>query len=248
VKWDLEQIPWPWQDDSVAEVVLHHVLEHLGQTPGTFFGIIRELYRVCRDGASVDITVPHPRHDEFLSDPTHVRAFTPESFALYSKDLNRLWQEKGCANSALGLYLDVDFIIASLQLDLDPPWLARLRSGEMTEQQISQVREIEVDVGKSGALTPVAVMEPVLIAGTLFYIGFTGLEPILPSLVSKVAPESAYGTALGSYNTLQFLGSFVGGSVAGALSHFPPDHILTVLLAAGAFGFLLMIAAEPKRL
>jgi hypothetical protein len=138
VKWDLEQIPWPWPDDSVEEVVLHHVLEHLGQAPGAFFGIIRELYRVCRNGASIHITVPHPRHDEFLSDPTHVRAFTPESFALYSKDLNRLWQEKGCANSPLGLYLDVDFVIASLQLDLDPPWLARLRSGELTEQQITQ--------------------------------------------------------------------------------------------------------------
>jgi len=88
---------------------------------------------------------------------------------------------------------------------------------------------------------------PVLIGGTLFYIGFTGLEPILPSLVSKVAPESAYGTALGSYNTLQFLGSFVGGSVAGALSHYSSGHIMTTLIAAGALGFLLMVAVKAKR-
>jgi len=88
---------------------------------------------------------------------------------------------------------------------------------------------------------------PVLIGGTLFYIGFTGLEPILPSLVSKVAPESAYGTALGSYNTLQFLGSFVGGSVAGALSHYSPNHIMSTLIAAGLVGFLLMIAVNAKR-
>src|SRR5713226_3647760 len=56
---------------------------------------------------------------------------------------------------------------------------------------------------------------PVLLGGTLFYVGFTGLEPILPSLVSNTAPESAYGTALGFYNSLQFLGSFAGGAVAG---------------------------------
>src|SRR5208282_1212275 len=33
---------------------------------------------------------------------------------------------------------------------------------------------------------------PVFLAGTLFYIGFTGLEPILPSLVSKASPGTAY--------------------------------------------------------
>jgi hypothetical protein len=138
VTWDLEQFPWPWPDDSAGEVVLHHVLEHLGQAPGTLFGVMRELYRVCRDGAQVLITVPHPRHDEFLSDPTHVRAFTPDSFALYSKDLNRLWQKNRCANSPLGLYLDVDFVITALQFELDPRWQARLRAGEVTQQEVTQ--------------------------------------------------------------------------------------------------------------
>lgn len=84
----------------------------------------------------------------------------------------------------------------------------------------------------------------VIIPGTLFYIGFTGLEPILPSLVSKCAPESAYGTALGTYNSLQFLGSFAGGSVAGALSRFPSSlPIVATLAAASVLGFLLMLAA-----
>ena len=84
---------------------------------------------------------------------------------------------------------------------------------------------------------------PVLLAGTLFYIGFTGLEPILPSLVSKASPESAYGTALGLYTTLQFLGSFVGGSVAGALAHYAPSRTLATLAVAAVVGFLLMVAA-----
>jgi MFS family permease len=86
----------------------------------------------------------------------------------------------------------------------------------------------------------------VLVAGTLFYIGFTGLEPILPSLVSKSAPESAYGTALGFYNTLQFLGSFVGGAVAGALSHLSTDHMMATLMVAAVVGFLLMAASHPR--
>jgi MFS family permease len=85
----------------------------------------------------------------------------------------------------------------------------------------------------------------VFIAGTLFYIAFTGLEPILPSLVSKAAPESAYGTALGFYNTLQFFGSFAGGAVAGALSHFSPGPMMTTLVVASVLGFLLMLASRP---
>ena len=81
----------------------------------------------------------------------------------------------------------------------------------------------------------------VLVAGTLFYIGFTGLEPILPALVSKAGPESAYGTSLGAYNSMQFLGSFAGGSVAGALARYPSTSIMTTLMAASLIGFLLII-------
>lgn len=86
-------------------------------------------------------------------------------------------------------------------------------------------------------------LAPVFVAGTLFYIGFTGLEPILPSLVSKTSPQSAYGTALGLYNTLQFLGSFAGGSVAGALSHLPSIYIVTTLTGASILGLALMLAS-----
>ena len=85
----------------------------------------------------------------------------------------------------------------------------------------------------------------VIIAGTLFYIGFTGLEPILPSLVSKFAPESAYGTALGMYNTAQFLGSFIGGAAAGALSLYSASHMMATLMAASVLGILLMLAVKP---
>jgi predicted MFS family arabinose efflux permease len=89
----------------------------------------------------------------------------------------------------------------------------------------------------------------VLVPGTLFFVGFSGLEPILPSLVSKTAPENAYGTALGVYNTSQFLGSFAGGSVAGALASRASGTIMTALAAAALAGFLLMLfrrdAARP---
>ncbi len=84
-----------------------------------------------------------------------------------------------------------------------------------------------------------------IVAGTLFLIGFTGLEPILPSLVSKAVPESAYGTALGSFHTLQYLGSFCGSALAGLLSQFPSTYLMAVLMAASLAGFWLMVST-PK--
>jgi MFS family permease len=89
-----------------------------------------------------------------------------------------------------------------------------------------------------------ARLTAVLVGGTLFYIGFTGLEPILPTMVSKSGPENAYGTSLGAYNSVQFLGSFVGGSVAGALARYPSATIMTTLMIASAAGFLLMLATS----
>lgn len=90
-------------------------------------------------------------------------------------------------------------------------------------------------------------LSSVLIPGTLFLVGFTGLEPVLPSLVSKSAPEGAYGTALGSFHTLQYLGSAAGSAAAGALAHLPPTALMTTLIAVSLAGFLLMATVRAGR-
>ena len=52
----------------------------------------------------------------------------------------------------------------------------------------------------------------------LFFCGFNVLEATQPSLVSRIAPPSCRGAALGVYNTLQSLGFFAGGAVGGWLA------------------------------
>lgn len=52
-----------------------------------------------------------------------------------------------------------------------------------------------------------------------FFIAFNTLEASLPSLISKIAPAQAKGTAMGVYNTSQSLGLFVGGALGGWLSY-----------------------------
>ena len=105
---DLEELPWPWADNSVTEIQLIHVLEHLGQSTDVYLDIIREIYRVCQHGARIRIVVPHYRHELFFDDPTHVRAITPMGIQLFSQRLNRMWIEQGVANSPLGLHLGVN--------------------------------------------------------------------------------------------------------------------------------------------
>jgi predicted MFS family arabinose efflux permease len=51
----------------------------------------------------------------------------------------------------------------------------------------------------------------------LFFVAFNTMEASLPSLVSRLAPREAKGTALGVYNTLQSLGLFCGGLLGGVL-------------------------------
>ncbi len=109
LKLDLETFPWPWEDNSVVAVELHHVLEHLGQQTQIYLKIIQELYRICKSQARIHIVVPHHRHDDLLHDPTHVRAITPFGLSMFSQKLNQKWQENGDATTPLGIYLDVDF-------------------------------------------------------------------------------------------------------------------------------------------
>src|SRR5665213_561124 len=89
---DLEKLPWIWETSSVNEVMFNHSLEHIGGDPRVFLGIMQELYRVCANECVIHINVPHPRHDNFIGDPTHVRPVTPQMLALFSKRLNEEWK------------------------------------------------------------------------------------------------------------------------------------------------------------
>ncbi len=134
---DLEVFPWPFDDNIAEEIILSHVLEHLGSDPQVFLGIIKELYRVCSDGASVAITVPHPRHDTYLADPTHVRPIIPELLNLFSKSLNLEWKAMGAANTTFALFLDVDFKIEKIELTLDKIIQEQFDDGHLTQEDLN---------------------------------------------------------------------------------------------------------------
>jgi MFS family permease len=60
----------------------------------------------------------------------------------------------------------------------------------------------------------------IVIVLSLYFVAFNVLEASLPSIISKIAPTGAKGTAMGVYNTFQSLGLFAGGVMGGLLSNY----------------------------
>lgn len=143
---DLEQAPWPWEDDSVEEVQMIHVLEHLGQVPAVYLGIMKELWRVCCDGARIRIVVPHPRSDDFLNDPTHVRPVTGDGLELFCQRLNAEWEKGGFPNSPLGKYLGIDFEVEEQRYFLAPEWQQKLDSGEISQEELLRLGKCQFNI------------------------------------------------------------------------------------------------------
>jgi predicted SAM-dependent methyltransferase len=134
---DLEHFPWPWPDSSVDEVVMSHVLEHLGASTEAYLGIIRELYRVCAADARVTIIVPHPRSDNYLADPTHVRPITAMGLQMFNQELNRQSMAEGGSSTPLGVYLSVDWVMESSDVKILEPWASRFNSGQLQDGDIA---------------------------------------------------------------------------------------------------------------
>ncbi len=137
--WDLEQTPWPWADACASSIQFIHSLEHLGGDPKVFLKIMQEIYRIGAPGCAVTIHAPHPRHDNFINDPTHVRAITPAVLQLFDRPANDRWEAVGAANSPLARYTGVDFELTSVTTVLAEPYSARLKAGEITGEAVSEL-------------------------------------------------------------------------------------------------------------
>lgn len=73
---DLNVRPWPFPDNHFQQVYAFDVIEHLEDVVAT----MEEVHRVCRDGATVEITVPHFSSANAFTDPTHRHFFSRFSF------------------------------------------------------------------------------------------------------------------------------------------------------------------------
>lgn len=81
VQWDLNNLPWPWEDASVCEIIANHVVEHLSCGLVAFMD---EAWRLLMPGGTLYIEVPDGADPDLAwCDPTHIRPYRPHSFKNY---------------------------------------------------------------------------------------------------------------------------------------------------------------------
>jgi len=89
-----------------------------------------------------------------------------------------------------------------------------------------------------------------IVALVIFFTGFNLLEASLPSLVTKTAPATQKGTAMGMYSSSQFFGAFAGGVGGGyAHQHWGAEGVyITVLVVLACWLLLALSMKKPSYL
>ncbi len=144
--WDLEVTPWPWPDSCAERIVFNHSLEHMGGDPKIFLEIMKEIYRISAHDCELIIHVPHPRHDDFLGDPTHVRAITPSLMNLFNRRLNDEWRAMKAANSPLAYYTGVDFENFHTEVRATPKYQAMLDAKRLSSSEFLEIADERLNV------------------------------------------------------------------------------------------------------
>jgi len=87
VVWDLNETPWPWDDDQFDEIHAYEILEHLGKQGDaiSFFGTFTEIWRILKPEGILFGTVPAPTSPWVWADPSHTRTILPETFIFLSQ-------------------------------------------------------------------------------------------------------------------------------------------------------------------
>lgn len=76
VLWNLNEFPYPWDDNSVDYIYAYHVLEHLKD----WWGAFRECVRIMKFGAQMEVRVPDASSDSALAYRDHLQLISLFSF------------------------------------------------------------------------------------------------------------------------------------------------------------------------
>ena len=154
---NIEDTPWGFADNEFDYIILKHVLEHVGKDYAQFRSIMKELYRITKNGGIIEIHVPHFRHDTFWSDPTHVRAFTPLTFQMMSRAQNDEWIRRKANYSMIAYDMEIDLEIVNGMQVYDNYWINAEASGKVTREELRQIAQEKNNVIKELQITLKAI-------------------------------------------------------------------------------------------
>ena len=93
---------------SIDYIYSRHVLEHIDK----FIPLMREIHRIAKKGATIELIVPHFSNVYGFSDPTHVRVF-----GLYSMSYFVSLENQPEVRKVPEFYTDTRFIVNSVEID-----------------------------------------------------------------------------------------------------------------------------------
>jgi len=110
VKWcyDLNNVPWPYDDESTQTVLAIDVIEHLDNPKS----ILEEIYRILIPGGLLQLQVPYFGSLAHANDMTHKHGFTPSTFGFFIPG------HPYCESSPW--YSSARFTVSSLMIDNVP--------------------------------------------------------------------------------------------------------------------------------
>jgi SAM-dependent methyltransferase len=106
LKWDLNKLPYPFKTNSVDEIMMIHVLEHVNDP----CAVVEELIRISKPDAKIIIEVPHYNHSASI-EAVHKTLFTRHWFRFWYKNNARPYYTRPNG------YLEEDGIIVK------PTWI-----------------------------------------------------------------------------------------------------------------------------
>ena len=177
------------------------------------------------------LAVPHPTHTRFHRDTEAV----PGQFRNVLRNTQLLRLDFGVMT--LHLALTATFVVMPIalrdaaSLPVDRHWeiylpvmvlaMAAAVPFIIIGEKKKRLKEVFVGAVAVLGLAELGMMEfhgsllAISVILWIFFSAFTLLEATLPSLLSKIAPVEAKGTAMGVYSTSQFIGAFIGGAAGG---------------------------------
>ena len=135
---DLEVFPWPFEDESVDEVICTHYVEHADN----LIKFMDELYRILKKSAKATISAPYYSSLRAWQDPTHKRSISEMSFLYFNKE----WRENNKL-SHYDIHCDFDFSYGYI---LHPSWMNRSEEARnfAITHYINVVTDIQVTLTK----------------------------------------------------------------------------------------------------
>jgi len=86
IAWDLNNIPWPWEDDTFTYILANAVLEHLEID---LLKSMNECHRILKPNGELTVKLPYWNHEASYEDPTHYWVFSPGVFDLFDPETYR---------------------------------------------------------------------------------------------------------------------------------------------------------------